>query len=217
VVFLEINATERVGVPVERDLRRARLPTMLSDQTDLPTIPTVAFLKAVSKREGIDDLSLRALQNLTMAYLSERIVAAALGSPTLQAAFAQFCELAPLDDFSLRVWMSAGETNAQLCSATRCSLDAEGTLYDDWNLLLVLIAIVRDFAGASWQPEQMSFRSNVPPGSLASKQFPNTRFIAGQPAVSIRLPRELLSLPSHTKADLSKSKKPRRREPPVRR
>lgn len=204
--YLEL--LKSVGAPVERDLRRARLPTYLSDQTDiyLPTIPTVAFLKAMSKREGIDDLGLRALLNLKMADLSDRIVASALGSPTLQAAFEHFCELAPLEDSSLRVWMSTDETSAQLCSATRCRLDAEGTLYDDWNLLLVLIAIVREFAGARWQPERMSFRSNVPPGPFASEQFPNTRFIAGQPAVSIHLPRELLSFPPRTKADLSKSK-----------
>lgn len=60
---------------------------------------------------------------------------------------------------------------------------------------MALIVIVRSFAGRTWCPEEIAFSSNVPLDQFVSEQFPNTRFLNGQEAVWITVPRGLLSLP----------------------
>lgn len=209
-----LHYLERLGAPVERELCRARLPTLLADATDhyLPTIPTVAFLKAISRREGIDALGLRALQGMTMDNLSTEFVTMARQAPTLWTAIERFCEFAPVEDASLSVWTTpAPDDNIRFFSVTRCNLDDEGTLYEDWNLLLVLVGIVRGFAGPDWRPEVMAFRPDVVPGRFASEQFPNTRFLTGQPAAFISVPLALLGLPlcSRAKSRVGWAKSPR--------
>ena len=197
-----------LGAPVERELRRARLPALLSNDIDLylPSIPTVSFLKAISRREGIDALGLRALRSLTIDDLSTQYVAMARRSPTLWAAFERFCELGPIDDASLRAWMAASpDDGIKFCTLSWCDRDAGGMLFEDWNLLLVLIAIVREFAGPAWQPDEMGFRSDTAPSRFASEQFPNTRFLAGQRATFINVPRKLLGLPHRTRTSHEES------------
>lgn len=80
-------------------MRRAKLPTMLRDRPDayLPQLPTLSFLKEMSRGESIEDFGLRALQRLRVRDLSELFAAAIYESPKLQAALEKFRERVYLD------------------------------------------------------------------------------------------------------------------------
>jgi AraC-like DNA-binding protein len=186
-----------VGAPVERGLRRAKLPTQLREHPDayLPQIPTLSFLKEISRNEGIEDFGVQVLQGLRMKDFSEPFVIAASVSPTLKTALDKFRELVHLEDNYLSVWITAAGTTARLHIVNSFALESQDLHYEDWNEIMVLIAIVRTFAGQTWVPEEIGLRSYIPPGRFTSEQFPNTHFVVGQDAAGITLPLELLSRP----------------------
>jgi AraC-like DNA-binding protein len=192
----------KIGAPVERGLRQAKLPTMVVDRPDayLPQLLTLAFLAAMSKSEGIDELGLRALQRLSISDFSERFVAAVnCRSPALWAALENFRTLAPVEDPFLHFWTLSGINTVKLCSSYRYPLDAQVQPIQDWSGIMALVQIVRAFAGPTWQPQEMAFTSHTPLGRFASEQFPNTRFLTGQQSAWISVPRELLTLPPRGK------------------
>ena len=189
------------GAPVEQGLRQSRLPTLLDAEADiyLPQLPTIDFLKNMSSREDIDELPLRAHRGLKFTDLSDSFLAAARHSPTLKTALETFRRFVSFEDPHVDFWISYREPESRLCMFYRLPLDQQALYFEDWNEILVLIAIVRAFAGAAWHPDEIGFRSNMRPGRFASEQFPNTHFLTGQQATWISLPRHLLSLPLHTR------------------
>jgi AraC-like DNA-binding protein len=186
-----------IGAPVESGLRQAGLPMILMDEpgTYLPNLPTMDFLKQLSHREGIDEMPLRALGQLQLSDLSAAFVDRALSAPSLKTALESFTSLVSLEDPYVGVWISYGDTVATLCASSGCPLDPTGVRYEDWNLLIVLQAIVQAFAGSSWQPEDMAFRTPAPLSRYAYERFPDTRLHTDQTSAWITVPRELLSLP----------------------
>ena len=192
-----IEFLKNIGAPIEGGLRRAKLPTMIDSESDiyLPNLPTMAFLKGMSASEGIEDLPLRALKALRITDLSPAFVAAAHRSPTLQGALEHFGTYAILEDPHICFWLTCQTATARLCMLNLLPMDQESLRYEDWNQILVLIAIVRAFSGSGWNPEEISFRSRLPLSSYVSEQFPNTRLLTGQDAAAITVPRSILSLP----------------------
>ncbi len=186
-----------VGAPVERGLRRAKLPVLLREQPDayLPQLPTLCFLKDMSRSEGIDDFGARALQGLSLKSFSEPLAIAVRRSPTLQSALDKFHELIHLEDNYVNVWITTAETTIKLHIVNSFAIEPRDLLYEEWNEIMVLIAIVRTFAGQTWAPNEIGFRADMSPGRFASEQFSSTLFVAGQDAAYITIPRELLSRP----------------------
>ena len=196
-----------IGAPVENGLRQAGLPTIIIDEPGmyLPSLPSIAFLKQLSHREGIDEMPLRALSQLQLSDLSAAFVDRALSAPSLKTALESFRGLVSIEDPYVYFWISYEDTVARLCMSNRLPMDPVKLKNEDWSELLFLLAIVRAFAGPSWQPEEMGFRSPVRLARYAYERFPNTRFHTGQPSVWITVPRELLSLPPRITPDGSRS------------
>ena len=186
-----------LGVPVERGLRSAGLPTMITDSADvlLPQLPTITFFNRISANEGIDDLALRALHGIRLTDLSETTLFAILGSPTLKVALGHFGRLVHLEDTYVKFWLSIDGDTAKLHMTNFCPQDQLGLRDEDWSQVLILITIVRAFAGPSWAPRAMGFRSHGLISRFASETFPDTRFLTGQKSVFVTLSRGLLGMP----------------------
>jgi len=205
------------GAPLERGLRLAGLPTLVAGGADiyLPQLPTLEFLKNMVGREGIDEIPLRALCKLQFSDLSEHFLARASCAPTLKVALESFRAMAPVEDPHVEFWISYGETAVKLCMLNHFPLNAQDQYFEDWNELLVMVAIVRAFTEPAWQPTAMAFRSTVMPGRYTAEQFPNTHFLTGQKAVWITVPRELLSLPLRVTPDVGRSHASLAATPPI--
>ncbi|MFK7848405.1 MAG: helix-turn-helix domain-containing protein [Rhodothermales bacterium] len=186
-----------IGAPVEAALRRAKLPVMLHEQPDayLPQFPTLTFLRDMSRNEGIEEFGVRVLQGLRVRDFSTAFATAVYRLPTLKATLEKFRDLVHLEDNQLNFWITARGTIARLHIASSCPLDPVGMQYEDWNQIMAMIAIVREFAGQAWEPEEIGFRSNIHAGSIASEQFPATRFFNNQHSAWITVPSEFLSSP----------------------
>jgi AraC-like DNA-binding protein len=205
-----IDFLKKVGAPVETTLQQSHLPTLLTDEDDmfLPQKLTMDFLKKMSRSQGIDDLTLRAVSGIEITDLSQRYVTAAFQSPTLKIALEHFARLLPYEDNDLEFWINSKGSTARLCLRNHLLMDPESQRFEDWNEVLVVIAIVRAFAGADWQPEEIAFGSELNISELAQKKYPNTRFLVAQNACWISLPHRLLSLPPQKRVSLSKASVP---------
>lgn len=201
--FLEI--LEEIGAPVESCLRQAKLPTLLLERPNaaLPMMPTLDFLTNTTRKEGIDELGLRAVRHIRLADFDRTVVLGVLGAPTLQMGIKRFCELAPvLEDTSITFQVAAGDKVSKVCSTVEKAGDLRGLRYSEWGQNMALLAVARAFAGPSWAPAEMAFASHGPLSRYAHEQLPNTRFLVGQKAAWVTIPRELLSLsaPARTTA-----------------
>ena len=202
-----LDLLQDVGAPLERGLRQAGLPTLISggDNIYLPLFPTLRFLNNMTRREGIDEAPLRALDKIEIADLGEQFLARVGCAPTLKVALESFRELVSVEDTNAAFGISYGETAVKLCMSNHIPLSAQDQYFDDWGDLLVMVAIVRAFTEPAWQPPEMAFSSTVMPGQYAVEQFPNTHFLTGQKFTSITMSRELLSSPLRVAFDVYRS------------
>ena len=76
--------------------------------------------------------------------------------------------------------------------------DQQAINLSEWGQNMMLISIVRMFAGKKWSPIEMSFQSRLPIGNYAREKFPDTRFLTAQKSAWIAIPVSLLSLPPKT-------------------
>ncbi len=195
-LFPYLALLHEIGANVERGLRQAKLPTTLVDQTEakLSLLHTLNFLTEMSRKEGIDDLALRAREHMKMSELSPAFLSSVFSAPTLNAAIEAYCRVAAIENTSLDVWMVPGSSEVRVCNLHRGHFDPQGSRHLDFNTNMSLVAIVRAFAGPTWRPKEMAFRSAVPLGRHALEQFPNTRFLIDQKTAWINVPRTMLSL-----------------------
>lgn len=97
--------------------------------------------------------------------------------------------------------MTRADGIVKLHMTNYCALDPQALVYEDWNELLVLVEIVRAFAGRGWTPKHIGLRSNGPSGRFAAETFPDTRFLFGQKSAFITLPPDLLTQPPRSSID----------------
>jgi len=186
----------RVGTPVERLLSRARLPSMFEEHLDayLPLQPALRFLAMAGHLEGIDELGLATTKDVRITDLNPVFVVAAQASPTLNLALEHYCRMGTLENTNVRFWLVYGPAQIRLCASLKAGGEATGLRCAEWSQNMTLAAVVRAFAGQDWYPTEMAFTSFLPVSLAAREQFPNTRFILGQKASWITLPRSMLSL-----------------------
>lgn len=188
---------EEIGAPVDRELRRARLPTYMTEDPDLylPTLRGHAFLLAIAEKEGIDDFGSRANSHSCLRRLSATISDSGAQSPTLYSALKQFCRYCAVEDSYLSAWITGDETTIRVSCRNRMPLGPFSRRIEDWSQLSAIIAIIRSFAGPEWQPVEIALHSESPISDFAAQLFPNTRLLRGQRSASVTVPRDLLSVP----------------------
>lgn len=193
-----IRVLREAGAPVERKLRRAGLPTTLSEEPDgyLPLLTVLDFLATSEQDEGIHDLAARGAQGVQSVRPHQMLNAALLRAPTLYAALHALCTYGPLEAPCIDWWIDFDAPGAGLCGSLRVPREVvHGRQYCEWYQNMALVALVRMFAGPDWCPTKMAFSSSAPVGRFAREQFPDTRFIAGHSNARIEVPRGMMSLP----------------------
>ena len=169
---------------------------MFEDQLDahLPLLPALRFLAEASYLEGIEEIGLATTKDVRMTDLNPVFVRAAQASPTLNLALEKYCQMGSLENTNVRFWLVYGPLQIRLCASLQASGEPTGLRSAEWSQNMTLAAVVRAFAGEHWYPTEMAFTSFLPVSLAAREQFPNTRFILGQKASWITLPRAMLSL-----------------------
>lgn len=195
-----VECLRQIGVPVERELERFRLPANLTEKLDLyvPVLPALHFLRQMARKQGIEELELLGISLMNVTQLSAAFLGQAQHAPTLHAMLQVFFKLAVLEDPTVRFWLDYEAEVVRVYSSNNIPSETQGLEFSEWVETMAGVSIVREFAGAQWCPAEIAFCSPISPGRLAHEQFPNTRFLVGQPCRWFSVPRTLLSLPARS-------------------
>jgi len=195
-----IRFLRAAGAPVEHHLRQARLPVLLAEEPEakLPLLPTMKFLTSITRSEGIEGLGLRARQHLKITELSPAFIRRAHATPTLRTALETVCRLAPLEDTQLKIWIDYRASRVKVSHRHDIPLDVQHIRICEFNTHLMLMSIVRAFAGPDWRPDEVGFESTLPLDQFVCQEFPDTRLLTGEASAWIDLPRSMLGLQSRS-------------------
>ncbi|MCP5055855.1 MAG: AraC family transcriptional regulator [bacterium] len=186
-----------LGAPVDRELRRVGLPTLLDEQPDghVPVLAALKFFRQIEHLEGLEDLGFLAAGRETLNRLAEGSQFTLQDAPTLRAALGQFAVLAPRESTNCRISFCQEGTDTRICNNLHASTDGEDLRFSEWIQIAVIVEIIRDALGEEWCPAEISFKSVFTPCDSAFEEFGGTAFLFGQGDTSIKLPSSLMAQP----------------------
>jgi AraC-like DNA-binding protein len=190
-----INHLHQLGAPVERELRRARLPVLAMGDPDcfIPSRNYWTFIANVARRKGMEDLGFQVGLQSGANAADPRLARRLARLPTLQQALDRFCKLASTEISQVALWLEPADKNThRLHYRTSYGCEHPAYVHFQWYGLMVTIAVIRLFAGERWQPHQIGLATDETPGKTIRAYFPNTRFHQGQAHCFITLANRLL-------------------------
>ncbi len=195
LLFAEI--AHEIGTPVARELRRARLPTLLQDRPDsyIAVRQAMHFIRGIERREGIDDIGFRAAQRVTCSRLSPHCADLLGGASTLYDLFAKFAKLVPLENTNVRASIRRDGQYFRIGIDLLGPVDRDDLRYSEWIQVMVATKLIREVQGPAWCPAEISFKSCFVPCRESYRAFPETPILVGQESTSILVPAMLMSEP----------------------
>lgn len=177
----------RIGMPVDRELARSRLPPQIEEAPDLYVSVPVALEWIAHCGRELEPMELGYLgaqqasrASIKPAHLAE-ILAAQTGYRRLEA----FIRIARREDNCLQVSLrQEGDQTRVICETVPLGRHPF-ICFAEWLNLQGVISIMSDLAGPNWCPRELTFVSRYAPSDLAREAFPNTRVLVGQPYPSI--------------------------------
>lgn len=189
-----LDELRAIGVPVERELARSRLPSWIEETPDAyVSIPLgLEWLARCSRDIELMDLGFRASRRGTLASLSAPLRRAVLDAPTGFARMRALLRLATLDDSVLATRMQPEGDQVRMI----CDLEGLGgnpfVCLGEWLSLQAMISIVQSVADPAWRPREMTFVARQRPSAAAREAFPDTRILVSQIHTSMLVESELL-------------------------
>ena len=185
------------GLPAERLLNKFRLPASLDAQPEakLPVLPTLKFLAYIERSACVQDIGILASRYVSLSLLSRANQRAIVTAPTLQGALAAWIAGAQMESNACVGWMAEENDSIRVCKRHEIAvLDDEGTRPLQIHFIVLVLCVIRAFAGQNWSPTSMGFRSCVPLNPMVGHLFPNTQFFFRQHCSWISLPKGMLGI-----------------------
>ncbi len=187
----------RIGMPVDRELARSRLPPQIEEAPDLYVSVPVAIEWIARCGRDLEPMELGYLgarqasrASIKPAHLSE-MLAAQTGYRRLAA----FIRIACREDNCLRVSLrQEGDQTRVICDMVHLGRHPF-ICFAEWLNLQGVISMMSDLTGPNWCPRELTFVSRYAPPDLAREAFPNTRILVGQPYPSILIESAHLARP----------------------
>lgn len=189
-----IDVLRDIGAPVERELAKAKLPTMIEETPDdlVSNILAMEFLDRTASREGVDDLGWHWVKRFSASDFSAELLAALQPLPTVKARLDCLSNLIALEDSDTRVGAIGFNGSAEIyCDAK--SSETPSDPISEWTQVTVLIEAVRSITGENWSPDEIRFKSDFSVCDDAREAHPNTRFLAQSAHTSIIMPSSVLA------------------------
>ena len=189
-----IDVLRDIGAPVERELARAKLPTMVEETPDdlVSNILAMDFLNRSALREGIDDLGWLWVQRFSASDFSAELLAALQPLPTVKARLDCLSNLIALEDSDTRVGVIGINGSAEIYCDSK-SPEIPSDPISEWTQVTVLIDAIRSITGETWSPDEIRFKSDFSVCDAAREANPNTRFLSRSAHTSIVVPTAVLA------------------------
>lgn len=201
-LFPFIDILYDIGVPVERELLRAKLPILIEEMPNAYISENLAldFASKCARLEDLKDFGWMAAKHLYISQLSPTFLHGISQGQTLHQRLGQFISLMWLENplLSGGVHRINGET--QITCNLGGNVPDNRLQLSEWIQVMSLITIVRQGASSDWTPIEISFQSDFQPCDDALEHFGNTRMVFGQRETSITVPSALLAIPAQSPA-----------------
>jgi AraC-like DNA-binding protein len=156
-----LNVLGQIGIPIERRLDESHIPSGLLHDPEslLPLAHLLNFLERNARSEGVADLGLRAAAQSQVASLGifGQIL---MQSASLNIALDKASRLIPLYNSGQRIWIDRWQGQARICHCLP-KIAGEGRRYGNQFTMLMIIDLMRQAAGAQWQPEELHLEQGV--------------------------------------------------------
>lgn len=189
------HVLRHLGAPVDRELRRSRLPTLIGETPDgyLPLVAAMCFLDSISRAEGLEsELGLLVTEGGSFDRLSPEVKAAVRATPTLLHRLLRFGEFMAVENTNLRMRIGLEGESARVSVGMHGMPRVPGMQFAEWLQLETTIGVVRDVVGTGWSPGEIAFTSSFRPPTGLFERYPNTVIRCGQPQTSITIPAALI-------------------------
>ncbi len=195
-IILYIQLLRQIGTPIDRELRRARLPTLIEEIPDalVSMDLTYRFLTRCAYLEGIDDIGFEAGWNLTIDAFGEIMASTLRAAPTPKSRLETFARLLSLEDTGARCEVYPEGDMACICLHQYTPPGGDSRIAE-WLNLKAVIEIIRSWMGPHWLPPVIGLQSRLPVLNSILDRLPGVRVLTGQPAPFIRLPSRVLTMP----------------------
>lgn len=195
-----------IGVPVERELVGAKLPSLIEEIPDEVISNGLAtrFVSSCARREGIESSGWLWSQRFSVSNLSAGLLAALQSQPTVRNRLERFAFLSSLESSVIQLFIVKSGETAEVVSSIPRTDPLFGQRFAEWTQIAPLIEIIRSVAGPAWCPDAINFSSGQKIVEGAVQAFPNTRFVRNAPRTSIVMSASVLAMSSATRlpADL---------------
>jgi AraC-like DNA-binding protein len=187
----------RIGMPVDRELARSRLPPRIEEAPDLYVSVPIAIEWVAQCGRDLAPMELGFLgarqasrASIKPSHMTE-MLAAQTGYRRLQA----FIRIAGWEQSCLRVRLrQEGDQTRVICDMLQLARHPF-ICFAEWLNLQGVMSIMSDLAGPNWCPRDLTFVSRYAPPELAGEAFPDTRILVGQAYQSILIDSALLARP----------------------
>ena len=190
--YLELLRSE--GAPVDRELRRARLPSLIEEMPDayVSTDLIFRFLEQITQREGIDNIGFKAGWQLTFDDLGPDLRDALRQAPTLQTAIETFSRLISMEDSEYRCSLAGSGKKRRICIQQYIPAGAD-TRIAEWQNIKAVVELVRQYQQPDWLPDSIGLISPFAPTAAEQAELGNIEVCTGQSNTWVEIPATLLS------------------------
>ncbi|NEX21493.1 AraC family transcriptional regulator [Thiorhodococcus mannitoliphagus] len=177
----------RIGIPVDRELARSRLPPQIEEAPDLyVSIPVaIEWIAKCGRDLGPMELGYLGARQASLASIKPAHLTEMLAAQTGYRRLDAFIRIACREDNCLRVSLrQEGDQTRVICETVHLGRHPF-ICFAEWLNLQGVMSIMSDLAGPNWCPRELTFVSPYAPSDLAREAFPNTRILVGQAYPSI--------------------------------
>jgi AraC-like DNA-binding protein len=192
-----IRFFEEIGTPVERELAKAGLPTMIEDfpEAGVNMHFVEQFRENCRKIEKIENLGWLLHQKSNIADLSPYFKSHLHGCSTLFEVLRLRERSVYFENNFVRSRMMIVGDRCHFVYNAPWGFKAEmDAAKGEWHRLMACITVVRYVVGPTWLPERINFRSTFSVPDTAREAFAGTQIRVGQSSTSFSFPAELLAV-----------------------
>jgi AraC-like DNA-binding protein len=196
-VVLYIDLLRRLGTPVDRELRRARLPTLIEEMPDawVSMDLTFRFIANCAHSEGIDDIGFEAGWDVSIEAFGDIMASTLQAAPTPKSRLEVFSRLLSLEDTGVRCELHPEGDMARICMPQYTPHGADSRIAE-WLNLKAVIEVIRSWMGPDWLPPVIGLASRLPVSNSIRDRLPGIQILTGQSTPFIGVPSRVLSMPN---------------------
>ena len=193
-LFPYIQLLREVGTPIDRELRRARLPILIEELPDsyIGTDLAFRFIEKCAHAEGIDNIGFEAGWRLSYNDFGSVLKDALQQAPTLKTAIETFSRLILVEDSEFQCYLQGNGETMRVCTRQYVP-DGSDSRIAEWQNLKAIIELVRKYQHPDWLPRVIGFESPRPVSKEVRHRLGNCRVLTAQPSAFIEIPASILT------------------------